>query len=105
MNCCQGESLINVVFWIHREVLDRSLSSCFMGRRVVFKGKVHKPPTPGAGPEPRTVDWELSRPQVRAQQRREDKAFQLPMDERAETEPAGLLRVWDAIVRFFRTPF
>jgi hypothetical protein len=76
-----------------------------MGRKVLFNGKVYKPPTPGAGPETGTEDWDLARRQVRAQQRREDKAFQLRMVEKAETEPAGLLRVWDAIIRFFRTPY
>jgi hypothetical protein len=70
-----------------------------MGRKATFNDKVYKRATPGAGLEPGTVDWELRQ----RQNRREDRAFRMMMEEQVAMEPKGIFRVWDAIANFFRT--
>jgi hypothetical protein len=75
-----------------------------MARKSKRDGKIYKQPTSGAGLEPGTVDWELKRRQVQAQNRREDRAFRKMMAERAAQEPKGFWKVWDAVVRFLTIP-
>jgi hypothetical protein len=74
-----------------------------LGRKAFFTGKVYKQPTPGADLEPGTVDWELARRKVRAQQRREDKYLEQKRAEEAEMEPTGFWRIVDATIGFFKT--
>ena len=76
-----------------------------MGQKKKFwDGKVYKKPTPGAGWEAGTVDWELERRRLQAHNRREDRAFKKIQEERAEMEPKGFWRFWEALVNFFKTP-
>jgi hypothetical protein len=76
-----------------------------MGRKSKgWVGQIYKQPTPGAGLEPGTVDWELRRRQIQAQERREDRVYKKMQEERAAMEPKGFWKVWNAIVRFFSVP-
>ena len=76
-----------------------------MGRKSKgWDGMIYKQPTPGAGWEPGTVDYEIRQRRVQAQNRREDRAFKKMVEQRKAMEPKGFWRAWDAIVNFFKTP-
>lgn len=76
-----------------------------MGRKAVFRGKVYKSAKFGEGMQPGTVEWELNRRKMRAEERAAEKWFKERQEERARNAPSRLMRVLDAIARFFRTPY